>query len=78
MRAWLARLIQPPTCDHKLRLVARYKAMDAWDPETSTVIPGPTTETWQTCGLRPGHAGEHGGWQRFGLVRLRLANWIYP
>lgn len=78
MRALLARLLQPTTCGHKLRLVASHKAPDIWNPDTQLIIPGPTFKTYQECGLRPGHEGEHGGWQRFGRIRLRLANWIYP
>lgn len=68
----------PPFCEHKIKPVARFKANDIWDPETLTVIPGPTFTTWQTCGLRPGHAGEHGGYQPFGRIRLRIANWLAP
>ena len=78
MRDALARLIQPPTCGHKIKLVMSHKAMDVYDPDTQTIIPGAEHKLWQTCGLRPGHEGEHGGYQRFGRVRLRIANWLSP
>ncbi len=58
MRDTLARLIQPATCDHKIRLVMSAKHADRYDPETGGIIPGSVYEMWQTCGLRPRHEGE--------------------
>lgn len=77
MRAWLARWIIPPFCDHKLKLVMSSRGMDTFDPETGKITPGTEIKIYQTCGLQPEHDGEHGGYQRLGRIRLRLGNWIY-
>ena len=78
MRAFFARLIQPPSCGHKIKLVMSTRHMDTYDPDTGTITPGAEYKLWQTCGLRPGHAGEHGGYQFLGAIRLRIANWLGP
>jgi hypothetical protein len=68
--ALIARLLRPPMCNAKLMCVASYRAPD------SIVVAGVTVSTWQCCGKRPGHDGEHGSWGRWFMWRTQLANWL--
>ena len=78
MRSWLARMLTPDFCGEKLRLVMSHKAMDTYDPETQTIIPGAEHKLWQTCGRRAGHEGDHGGAARLDRWRLAFANRLDP
>ncbi len=63
-------------CGEKVRLVAAYRGTDTYDPATGTITPGKSSEMWQTCGKRPGHQGEHGGYgNRFRHWRFKVECW---
>lgn len=77
VRKLLARLVCPRTCGAKLRLVMSHQST-SYIGDSGEIIDPPRSELWQTCGLRPDHDGEHGGWALGFRWRLRLANWLDP
>ena len=77
MTRFLARMIQPNMCLHKIRIIQSYKAPDRMLPD-GTIEIGERIEQAQICGRRPGHTGQHGPWGRWYRWRTVLANRIDP
>ena len=63
-------------CGEKMTLIMSSREADTYDPESGTILSGATRELWQTCGKKPGHKGEHGGYgSRMRHWRFKFECW---
>jgi hypothetical protein len=63
-------------CGEKIELVSVYKYPDRWETKKETILAGERLELWRTCGQRPGHTGEHGGYgSRIRRWRFEVECW---